>query len=215
MSRPRKTIPIDAVVSFNFENLINKIKKDIKIKYSKLSLKEKIKRYPDYVNKETSFHIPTKLLKKLMYEELQNFTLNNQTFEYTYTPTNYNGIRWFVRCPKCGVPYSKLFLPDKFKDREQRYLCRKCHNIVYISIMIGCTKLYKTVIKPLIKLERLKNKLKKMENRKRTNRNMWSKKYFAMQEEFNRLEKEINESPDYRLWKFSKEYTTASPKKNI
>jgi hypothetical protein len=214
MSKHRKTIPIDAVVSFNFESLINKIKKEVKAKYRKLSLKEKIKRYPDYITEKTGGCIPNKLLRKLMYEELQNFTLNNQAFEYTCSRTNY-GIRWYVKCPKCDEPYCKLFLPDKFKDREQLYLCRKCHNLVYLSVMSRNTKLYKTVIKPLRKLESLKNKIKRIESKNISMTPVRGKKYLALQEEFNRLQKELEESPDYRLWKFSKEYAKPRPKQGI
>lgn len=166
----------ESSVSFNFDNLVKKVKEHIKEQFPKLM--------PDDINIKIGLN-------------LKIFSLNDQTFEYTSVPNNFGGVRWFVLCPKCGKKSHKLYLP-KGKDREQRYLCRYCHKLKPSSLLLGKQKKYKNVAKPLKRLEQIKKKL--------LHKKIKAIEAEELLEEYDRIEKKLADSPEYRLWVFKKEH---------
>ena len=163
-------------ISFNFNNLLKKIKKHIK----------------EFDPEATSDQINEEIGKSL-----KGFTINEQTFEYATSPNTLGGVRWFVLCPKCGKKCLKLYLP-KIKDREPKYLCKGCHKLKPSSILLGQTKKYKNITRPLKRLEQIKKKLLR--------RNISIKEGEELLEEYDRIEKKLMNSPEYRLWMFKKEH---------
>ncbi|RJR23629.1 hypothetical protein C4578_04110 [Candidatus Microgenomates bacterium] len=70
---------------------------------------------------------------------------DEHTVGLTWTDCNYGGRRpWFI-CPGCGQRKGKLFL------KNEQFLCRKCHDLTYISCQVSGNK-----------LEELNNKLYKL-----------------------------------------------------
>jgi hypothetical protein len=172
----RRWASTEATISFDFNNLVEKVKKHIKDNFPELSSEEIIQRIG---------------------HNLQVFTINNQKFEYTNIPNKLGGVRWFVLCPKCGKKSQKLFLP-KNRDREPLYLCRWCHKLKPSSLLLGKQKRYTEVAKPLKRLEYIKKRL--------LNKRLRTKEVEELLEEFACIEKKLADSPEYRLWKFKKEY---------
>lgn len=173
----RKWVSVESTTCFNFENLLTKIKKNLK----------------DRLEGKNVFDF-----YKLVEDSLKTFNLNGQTFEYKRKANNFGGYRWFIICPKCKKPSLKLFLPSRHADREQRYLCKICHKLKNSSLLLGNTKKYKKVIKPLKKLEKLRAQLLK--------RGLTPERAKPILDEYEQIEKELASSPEYRLYKFQKEY---------
>lgn len=134
----------------------------------------------------------------LMLDSLRTFSLNNQTFDYQHVTNHLGGVRWYVLCPKCGKQCLKLFLPSNFPDREQLYLCKRCHKLKNASLLLGATKRYKKVVRPLRKLEALKKQLMR--------KTLTPDKAQPMLNEYERIEAELSASPEYRLYRFQKEH---------
>jgi|WetSurMetagenome_2_1015567.scaffolds.fasta_scaffold392899_2 hypothetical protein len=172
----RKWAATESCVSFNFNNLLKKVKQQIKAEY------------PKATNEEINERIGRSLLL---------FTINEQTFKYLAIPNTLGGLRWFVCCPKCGKRSLRLFLP-KNKDREPLYLCKDCHKLKPTSLLSGGCKKYKRVTRPLKRLEVITKKLL----RKKISASEAEK----LLEEYDRIEKKLADSPEYRLWKFKKEH---------
>jgi hypothetical protein len=168
---------IESTTCFNFINLVGKIKSSL------------LKKYPEV--KKAAF-------RELMYKNLLTFTLNDQQFDYTSRPNHLGGERWFVKCPKCGSPSLKLYLPSAHKNREQRYLCKSCHVLKNASLIMGATKRYRKVVKPLKRLERLRTLLLR--------KSMTPEKAQPLLDEYKRIEDALASSPEYRLWRFQKEH---------
>ena len=172
----RKWLPVEAASVVNFRNLIIKVKKNLLTRYPKI-------KGDDFA--------------ELVHKSLDTFKINDQNFEYIYTPNGY-GMNWYVVCPKCKRKCVKLYLLTKATDREPLYLCRLCHKIKHASLLLASSKRYTKVIKPLKQLEQLRAKLLK-----RTNS---SEKTKQLLDEYERIEKELAASSEYRLWKFQKEH---------
>jgi hypothetical protein len=128
---------------------------------------------------------------------LEIFTLNGQTFQYTSIPNKLGGVRWFVLCPKCGQRSLKLYFP-KGLDREQLYLCKNCHMLKPSSLLLGNQKKYRNVAKPLKRLEQIKKKLLR--------KKLKAKEAEELLEEYDKIEKKLADSPEYRLWVFKREH---------
>lgn len=64
--------------------------------------------------------------------------------------------------------------------------------------MLGSTKKYVKVIKPLRQLEKIRSLLLK--------KSMTPAKAQPLLDEYRRIEDELAASPEYRLWKFQKEH---------
>jgi hypothetical protein len=168
---------IEYTTCFNFTSLIHKIKDNL------------LKKYP--TTRGESFI-------ELMHKNLRPFTINDQQFEYACAPNHLGGYRWFVKCPKCGDSCLKLYLPTKYKNREQKYYCKHCHKLKNISLLLGNSKRYRLVVKPLKRLEKLRFLLLK--------KGMTPDKAQPMLDEYKKIEQELAACPEYRLWRFQKEH---------
>ena len=135
----------------------------------------------------------------MVFKSLKKFTLNNQIFEYSFRKNHLGGYRWYVLCPKCKATCLKLYLPNKFKDREQLYLCKDCHDLKNSSSLLGATNRYKKVVRPLKRLEAIKTALLK--------RNIQAGTAKDLLLEYEMIERELNASPEYRLWKFQRDHS--------
>jgi len=173
----RKYAPIESTTCFNFTNLVTKVKNSLTKKYPKMPLEE---------------------ISELVHESLKTFKLNDQQFDYASNPNYLGGVRWYVQCPKCGNPSLKLYLPSSHADREQIYLCKLCHKLKNASLLMGDSKRYKKVVRPLKQLERLRILL--------TKKTITPEKAQPFLDEYRRIEQELAASPEYRLWKFQKEH---------
>jgi len=196
--KKRRFEPIESTPEFNFLPLIDKIKRDIKIKYALCPIGQRKQNYPGITDEEIKDNkIPLIILRGITREELSKFSLNGQNFEFTYQEMYYKGDRWYVACPKCKKKCHNLYLPTNFPEKEQRYLCRKCHDLKNTSnIMASDSPVYFNVIKPLKRLE----KIKKLISRQ----TFTPKKVKKLLREYKRIEKKLSESPEYRLWKLRK-----------
>lgn len=176
-----KYIPVEDTVKYNFSTLGRKIREELK------------GRFPEAGSEE---------LRKLILKNLKKFSINGQTFEYTYRGNHMGGERWYVSCPKCGKPCINLYLPSHNESREQRYLCQNCHVLKNKSAIMGaCTK-YKKVVRPLKRLENIKHALMK--------KNITPERAEPLLDAYERIEKELERSPEYRLYKFQQEHKSES-----
>ena len=173
----RRYASVESTTAFNFQTLVGKVK---------TSLRDK---FPDTRGDK---------FRDLMYKSLKTFKLNGQIFDYDYSKNHFGGEKWYVKCPKCNAPCQKLFLPSKLKDREQQYLCKKCHKLKNVSLMLGNSRRYKKVVKPLKQLDKLRSRL--------TAINMTPEKAAPLLSEYEKIERELNSSPEYRLYRFQKEH---------
>jgi inorganic pyrophosphatase/exopolyphosphatase len=167
----------EAAKCFSFSNLVNKVKTELKEKH------------PD-MDDSTFFD--------LMNKSLNTFRLNGQTFEYEHQENYLGGFRWYIKCPICGTKSLKLYLPENFEDREQVYACKKCHKLKNTSALMGATSKYQKVVKPLKKLESLKKQLMK--------KSMKPEKAKELIDEYERIERSLENSPEYRHWKFQQRF---------
>lgn len=173
----RKFAPIESTTCFNFNNLCSKIKKDLLKKNGNLR---------------------GKALDKQIVDSLKTFAINDQTFEYTSSKNHLGGRRWYVKCPKCKSLCLKLYLPTKYSDREQKYQCRDCHKLKNESLLLGNSTKYRKVVKPLKRLEKLRSMLLK--------KGLDPLKAKPILDEYERVEKDLSSSPEYRLYRFQKEH---------
>jgi len=173
----RKWISTESMSCFNFTHLVKKVKRGLKSKYPDKSAEE---------------------IQDLTGKSLDNFKINDQAFEFHTMPNNFGGVRWYVKCPSCGVPCTKLYFPTTHKDREKRYLCKICHKLKNASLLMGGSKKYKKVVRPLKQLERIRSELMR--------KNMTPDRAKPLLDEYERLERELSSSSEYRLWKFQKQH---------
>jgi hypothetical protein len=162
---------------FSFSNLVNKVKTELKEKHPN-------------IDEETFFDLMSKSLK--------TFRLNGQVFEYIHQKNYLGGYRWYIECPICKTKSLKLYLPENFQDREQVYACKKCHKLKNTSALMGATSKYQKVVKPLKRLESLKKQLMK--------KSMKPEKAQVLIDEYERLERSLEASPEYRHWKFQQRF---------
>lgn len=146
------------------------------------------KDYPDSSTQETFEHTQ---------EELNKFSIDGQYFEYFSYPNQLGGYRWFFLCGKCHNKVNKLFLPpSQYEGYERLYLCKKCHHINNESVVRANNTLYKTVLKPQRKLRVIEKKLEVGHLR--------PEKIRELLDEYEALEREMRETPEYRLYLFKK-----------
>ena len=169
---------VESAACFAFNVLIKKIKKKLK---------------EDNPN-DSKEDILDKVSKSL-----KTFELNGQNFEFTYVRTYLDGVRWYVKCPKCGNLSFKLYLPKKDSNKEQLYLCKDCHKLKNISSLMGNSKKYTKVYKPLKKLEKIRSLLLR--------KGITPQKAKPLLDTYERIEKELSTSSEYRLWKFQREHS--------
>lgn len=174
MPKPKSYQLIDTCVCFNFGTLFKNINNDLRNKRTDL--------WGDgYVS--------------AFIQELNKFSLNGQTFEYISAPVGLGGLNFYVLCPKCKHKKKKLYLPNKYSDREQLYLCSICHRLKNYSNMNYKTKKYQKVIKPLKKLEAIKRHLLKG--------TLSSEKSAELIKKYEEIENSLKNSPEYRIWLFN------------
>lgn len=144
--------------------------------------------YPDSNDEE---------IKSITESELDKFTANGQKFEYASIENVLGGHRWFFLCPKCKNRVSKLWLPPEGATKyEHKYFCRYCHNIKNQSTVMGQSKVYKKVIRPLKRMKEIEAKLE---------RGYLKTDYVEkLLDEYDALEKEAKSCPEYRIYAFKK-----------
>lgn len=167
----------ESATCFKFNNLITKVKSEIKNKYPT---------------------IDDEKFRGIVYQSLKKFTINGQYFDYISQGNYLGGFRWFVKCPGCGKRRTKLYLPDKYPEKEQKYMCKDCHGLKNSSSIMGASRRYKKVIRPLKKLDSIKAKL--------LNKNININKSKKLLAEYEKIERELKSSPEYKLWEFQKRH---------
>lgn len=144
-------------------------------------------------------------MRKLIVGNLDKFTINTQKFEFTSIPNRLGGSRWMVMCPKCGKRVVKLYKPSE-EDKEPRYLCKDCHMLRPPSALYGPTRRYKEMIRPLRRMERIKEIL--------TGNNLSEIKTRELLDEYDELDKTVKTSTFYRKAKLlTTSEAVTSPKK--
>jgi len=134
----------------------------------------------------------------LTLEELKKFSVNDQLFEYTSIKNRLGGFRWFFLCPKCGSRVSKLFFPPEGNGYRKKYLCKSCHDLRNQSAVMSQNKIYRKVTRPLKRLRDIEKKL----DRGYLN----SDKVQQLLNEYDKIEKELKSSTEYRLYAFKKRH---------
>jgi hypothetical protein len=129
-------------------------------------------------------------------EEIEKFTINDQKFHFTSIKNQLGGYRWFFVCEQCQRRVSKLFIPPtRFPNVVHRYLCKKCHNIKNHSTLHANNNIYRKVLNPLKKLRRIEDKL---------NKRLSPAKISYYLDLYDKIEKEMKASAEYRLYSFKK-----------
>lgn len=201
MKTRTKYIPSESTTSFCFSELCKRIKKEIKDIYKNLSDVQVKEIFPEVTPEELankSGHVPDGVMHALMLRHLKKFSINEQMFEYDSRKNHLGGFRWYVLCPRCKAPNLKLYLPNRYKNKDQLYLCKKCHGLKNSSSLSGATNKYKKVTKPLKRLENIKKIL--------MGKNISPDKAHPLLEEYERIERELQASPIYKLYKFQEEH---------
>ena len=166
---------VENCTAISIGKLQKNIRKSIAIEYPDISLEE------TYV---------------LLVKEFNEFTVNNQKFQYTSHPNKLGGQRWFFICPKCNKKAMKLLLPPESSNLENRYLCKKCHKLKNLSAMMGNNKLYRNVLKPMKKMKEIEQRIEKgYLNPDRVK---------VLLDEYDVLEKQMKSTPEFRLYRFKK-----------
>lgn len=170
-------LTVEKCTSININSLQKTIKKIIK------------RDYPDATVEEVYIHTSN---------ELKEFSVNDQIFDYEALQNHLGGHRWFFLCPRCEKRASKLFLPPEGMNREPRYLCKVCHKLKNQSALQGQNNMYRRVTKPLKRMKDIQNKIQRG--------HLKSEKVQALLEEHDNIEKELKESPEYKLYVFKKKH---------
>jgi hypothetical protein len=77
-----------------------------------------------------------------------------------WSNTGAGNARIWLTCPKCQRRAIKLFyFETEGPERISELLCRKCHDLTYVSRNCGGNKFYTRVIKPLRQLKRIEKQL--------------------------------------------------------
>jgi len=177
-ARKRKWEAQETCVCFNFINLLRNVRSEVRTRVDR--------------GKE-----PERYRAEIL-AGLEAYEVNGQRFKYSTVPNRLGGVRWYVRCPKCDSRTMKLFLPTRYPDREQRYLCAKCHRLQQTSLVKGKSKKYKTIIRPLKRMQKLKDML--------MNTHLTPDEAKPLIDEYENLSKNLKNTPEYRLWKFKMEH---------
>jgi len=128
--------------------------------------------------------------------KVKEFSYEGQSFSFSQTPNKFGGYRWFIICPKCNTPVLKVYKPEK----EEFFWCRKCHNLRAPSALYGPTKQYKEIVKPLLRMERIKEKL--------ANKKLSSEKEKALIDEYEEIQENLKKSSLYRKERILSDHDT-------
>lgn len=134
----------------------------------------------------------------LILQGLKKFTVNDQIFDYTAIKNYLGGYRWFFLCPKCKKKSNKLFLPPESSNKEPTYACKLCHKLRNQSALLSQNVMYRKVTKPLKRMKILENKIAKGHLR--------VEKIQDLLDEYERLEKQLKDAPEFRLYAFKKKH---------
>lgn len=145
--------------------------------------------YPDSNQEETYKH---------MQDELKKFNVDGQTFEYIALKNYLGGHRWFFLCPKCQQKANKLFLPPLGCKKEHVYACKACHRLKNQSAIMGQNSMYKLVTRPLKRMKEIEDRL--------AHGHMKSELVQQLLDEYEKLEKQLKDSPEFRLFSFKKKH---------
>jgi hypothetical protein len=135
--------------------------------------------------------------------ELVRFSANDQFFTYTQVTNKMGGYRWFFKCPKCGSRVGKLFLPPFNLTHEHVYACKECHKLKNQSALMGQSKIYMKVIRPLKRMQDIENKLQRGY--------LSSDKIKELLDEYDILDKDVKSCQEYRLYMFRKRHEKPAP----
>jgi superfamily II helicase len=130
-------------------------------------------------------------------EELDKFTVHDQKFKFMWVPNQFGGFRWFFLCERCNGKALKLFLPPKEAyEYEHKYFCKRCHKLKNESLIRCNNGLYKHVLRPLYRMKAIEKKLEVGHLRPEKTRELL--------DEYEAIENEMKQSPEYRLYVFKK-----------
>lgn len=163
-----KYASVDQAHCLDMNKIVSKVKKDIKTKFPEIS---------------------TEKLHETIGLNLAAINIGGQTFGFENIPNKFGGFRWMIQCPKCGKRSLKLYLPQSIQGREQKYFCKKCHDLRPPSSLYGSTKRYKEIVKPMRRMERIKELLSS---------NPSSKKAESLIDEYESLEQVVKGSTFYK-----------------
>lgn len=135
-------------------------------------------------------------------QELKGFTTNDQTFEYTSQKNYLGGYRWFFLCPKCKKRSNKLFLPPLDSNKEHIFACKKCHGLKNQSSLLSQNNMYRKVTRPLKIMKTIENKIAKG--------HLKHEKIQVLLDEYESLEKQLKDAPEFRLYAFKKKHSLFS-----
>lgn len=120
---------------------------------------------------------------------LKTFVLEKQSFSFTSAANKLGGKRWMVFCPKCGKRVIKLYKPES-SGAAHKYYCRECHHLKSPSALYGSTKRYKEIVKPVRRMERIKEILQ--------NKSLSENLTKELLDEYDGLDAQIKNSTFYR-----------------
>jgi len=129
--------------------------------------------------------------------ELEKFHIDGQSFKFTSNPNKLGGVRWYAYCPKCNKVSLKLYKPVKEKMKEQSYYCKDCHLLKSPSALHGPTKIYKEVLRPLRRLEKISQELDK--------KYLPESKKKELLDEYDCIKSVLHGSTEYRHYKYKVE----------
>lgn len=122
-----------------------------------------------------------------VYSNLIRYQRDGQTFSFTPIPNKLGGNRWMALCPSCQSRVLKLFKPDS----ADKFLCKDCHHLRPPSALYGPTRRYKEVIRPLRRMERIKEILS-------TSSGLSEAKTKSLLDEYDTLNTSVQTSTFYR-----------------
>lgn len=117
---------------------------------------------------------------------LSKFLLDTQSFDFTSVPNKLGGSRWLVLCPKCSKRVLKLYKPSG----AELFCCKDCYNLRSPSALYGPTRRYREVVKPLRRMERIKEIL--------ATSHLSEVKTKTLLDEYDLLDKQVQSSTFYR-----------------
>jgi len=147
----------------------------------------------------------SELLTQKMEDAMKEFDLNGQRFDFIHSPNHLGGTRWYVVCPGCKEKFLKLYKPVLESGKEQKFKCAECHLLKSPSALFGPTPKYREVIKPLRRMDKIKELIK-------TNRKLTDPQTSALLDEYEALKAGLESSVIYRRIKFSIETEGLDPK---
>jgi hypothetical protein len=147
-------------------------------------IKEAVK--TSYSQKSGEGELTARDVSDAVEHNLKMFSLENQTFEFFSIANKLGGFRWLAKCPQCESHILKLYKPEG----SDKYLCKDCQNLRPPSALYGPTRRYKEVIRPMRRMERIKEIL--------ATSNLSEIKTKALLDEYEKLEKTLKDSTFYR-----------------